>query len=156
MTAQSRTAGESLHAHRDCSNRDRVWLARERAEPASAARHPYCVECGTVRNMAKPQAKPLGFYLNGVAALREYLEHDPLRSKLARVHGHLIAARLAIRPEYEDAYGTPGQMQLDAYVNIVRSVRPDLDDELILRLLPGPRRRRQNEAPEGGKTPAKN
>ena len=155
MTTQSLPAGETLHTHRDCSQRDRVWLVRERAEPATAARHTYCVACGTIRNLARPRAKPQGFYLNGVAALRDYLEHDPLRSKLARVHSHLIAARLVTRPEYEYPYGTPGQVQLDVYPNIVRSVRPDLDDELILRLLPGPRGRRQLEALEGGKTPAK-
>lgn len=141
------------HAHTECGVRERVWLAREHDAPATAARHPFCLACGTVRNLATPRARPLGYYLSGVATLKECLAHSRLRSKLAQVHSHLITTRLATRPEFEDPYGTPGQVQLDAYVSVIRSVRPDLDEELVLRLLPGPRRRSQNKAQRWGAPP---
>lgn len=149
MTSDLLESRATPHTHGDCGSRERVWLARERNAPASATLHPYCVTCGTVRNLAWPRARPLGYFLSGVEALREYLEHEPLRPKLAQVQSRLITTRLAARPEFEDPYGTPGQVQLDVYVRIVSSVRSDLDEELILRLLPGPRRRRQGAASKG-------
>ena len=139
----------SPHSHNECGHGERVWLERERNSTASVALHPFCLGCGTVRYLALPRAKPLRYYLTGLEALKEYLDHAPLRPKLAQVHRHLIAEQLAGRPEFEDPYGTPGQVQLDAYVAIVRSVRSDLDEELILRLLPGSRRRNRRQSPLG-------
>lgn len=153
MLEQSRESEKPSHSHRDCSGRERVWLEKERKAAASATRHPFCVICGTVRNLGWPKAKPLGYYLNGVAALKEYLERSSPRQKLAQVQSHLITTRLAGRPEFEDPYGTPGHAQLEAYVDIVRSVRKDLDDELILRLLPGTRRHSRKEPTEADAPP---
>ncbi len=87
----------------------------------------------------------MGYFLSGLAALKEYLDHTSLYPKLAQVQSHLMASRIAARPEFEDPYGTPGHVQLDTYVDIIRSIRSDLDEELILRLLPGPRGRRRKE-----------
>lgn len=145
--ANATRAGSIPHSHRDCGRGERVWLARERNVTASAKLHPYCVACGTVRNIAWPRAEPLGYYLSGVEALREYLDHASLRPKLAQVQRHLITTHLASRAEFEDPYGTPGQVQLDAYVHIIRHVRSDLEEDLILRLLPGSRGRHRREAP---------
>jgi|GEM_PF-1030773 len=136
----------SPHTHQDSGGREAVWLAKEPEESASVARHPFCVVCGTVRNLSLPKAHPLGYYLSGLAALKEHLEHAPLRPKLAQVQTHLIASRLASRPEFEDSYGTPGRAQLHAYVDVIRSIRADLEEELILWLLPGVRARRRKDA----------
>ncbi len=139
--------GPQSHYHHDCGSRDRLWLPREPHSEASASKHPFCLECGTVKDLALPPAKALGYYLAGIARLKEHLEHSALHPKLAQVQSHLITERLTVRREFEDAYGTPGQAQLNAYSDVVRSVRPDLEEELIFRLLPGPRRRR-NSAPK--------
>jgi len=139
-------APDAGHGHRDCGTRERVWLERELRTPASAARHPYCVVCGTIRSLTWPRARPLGFFESGLATLKDHLERTHPGPKLAQVQSHLLARRLTARPEFEDPYGTPGDMQLHAYVEVVRSVRPDLDEELIVRLLPGVRRRRREEA----------
>jgi hypothetical protein len=90
----------------------------------------------------------------GVATIKEYLDRSPLRTKLARVQSHLMTTRLATRPEFEDPYGTSGQAQLDAYIQIIRSVRPDLDEDLIVRLLPHPIRRDREGAAGGTASPA--
>jgi hypothetical protein len=142
------------HIHHDCGCRERLWLAKEHAAPASTVRHPYCVACGTVRNLTWPRARPIGQYMAGVATLKEYLDRSPLRTKLARVQSHLVTTRLAARPEFEDPYGTSGQAQLDAYIQIIRSVRPDLDEDLIVRLLPHPIRRDREGAAGGTASPA--
>jgi len=133
------TTTRVLHRHEDCGPRQRVWLPKERDAESSAARHPYCVVCGTVKNMSLPRARPLAYYLGGLSSLKRHLEAAERGPKLAQVQSHLIALRLAARPEFEDPYGTPGRMQLAAFVEVVRSVRPDLDEETILRSLPGNR-----------------
>ena len=137
-----------VHEHEECGSRERLWLDRERRSPASAALHPYCVRCGTVKDLTLPRARPLGFYLAGLAHLRDCLERSTLHTKLAQVQSHLISKRLAASGEFEDPYGTPGQLQLEAYVDAVRSVRPDLDEELVLRMLPALRKRRIHTALE--------
>jgi hypothetical protein len=126
----------AIHHHEDCGSRERLWLPKERGAEASAARHPYCVACGTVKSLALPRAKPLGYYLSGLASLKRYLDSADRGPKLAQVQSHLIATRLAARPEFADPYGTPGPAQIEAYARIVRQVRPDLDEEVVLRLLP--------------------
>lgn len=136
-------SGAIVHNHRDCGAKDRLWLPKDHAEAATAVPHAFCVSCGTVRDQTAPRGRPLGYFLNGVAYLKEHLEYSAVHPKLAQVQSHLIAGRIAVRPEFEDPYGTPGWRQLQAYVQIIRSVRPDLEEELLLRLLPGPRRRRR-------------
>jgi hypothetical protein len=153
VIAGSTGAEHTPHAHHECGSRERLWLAKEYESPASTVRHPYCVTCGTVRNLTWPKARALGHYLAGVAALKEYLDRDPLQTKLARVQSHLITTRLAARPEFEDPYGTPGQAQLDVYIHIIRSVRPDLDEDLLLHLLPHPNGRNRKGALEGAASP---
>lgn len=150
MTSTIATAQAEPHSHRDCGSRERLWLAKEYESPASTLRHPYCKECGTVRNLAWPKARPVGHFLMGIIALKEYLDRGPLHAKLVQVQSHLMTSRLLARPEFEDPYGTPGQVQLGAYVNVIRSVRPDLDGDLILRLLPNSRKNDAKGAGELG------
>ena len=132
-----------VHIHTDCGSRERLWLPKSHRVTATTARHPFCLDCGTVKNLTMPHAKPLGYYLDGLANLKESLERSLIHSKLVQVQRHLIAEKLRTRSEFEDPYGTPGSVQQEAYVEIVLSVRPDLDEELILRMLPDRRRRRR-------------
>ena len=134
------------HAHEECGSRERLWLDRERRSPASAALHPYCVRCGTVKDLTLPRARPFGFYLAGLGRLREVLERSLIHPKLAQVQGRLIAQRMAASGEFDDPYGTPGRRQLEAYAEAVRAVRPDLDEELVLRMLPALRAKRIHTA----------
>jgi len=138
----------AIHVHEECGFRERLWLDREQRSPASAALHPYCVSCGTVKDLTLPRARPLGFYLAGIARLREYLGRSTVHPKLAQVQSHLIAQRLAASGEFDDPYGTPGRLQLEAYVDAVRTVRPDVDEEIVLRMLPALRARRIHTALE--------
>ncbi len=154
---QGLSASAAGHAHEECGSRERLWLDRERRSPASAALHPYCIACGTVKDLTLPRARPLGFYLAGLAHLRDCLERSTLHTKLAQVQTHLIAQRLAASGEFDDPYGTPGRRQLEAYADAVRAVRPDLDEDLILRMLPMIRRRTHTvlELMEGGANAAR-
>ncbi len=89
----------------------------------------------TVRRLP---AQLLGYYQKGISNLKAYLARSTDHAKLAQVHSHLISNRLASRPEFKDARRVWGVDQRAAYVEVVRAVRPDLDEELILGLLPKP------------------
>ena len=132
------------HVHRDCGAGERLWLPRDCHDAATAALHPYCRDCGTVKNLSLPRGRPLGYFCDAIANLKEYLEHSLEYEKLAQVQSHLMSTRLASRREFEDPWGTPGRAQLEAYVAAVKRVRPELDEELVLRMLPDRRRRRRS------------
>ncbi len=129
--------------HRDYSARERVWLDRELSMPVTTARHPYWIVSQTIRGLMWLRARPFGFFQSGLAALKDYRERTHPETKLAQVQSHRLASRLGAGPELEVPYGTPGDLELHARVEVVRSDRPDLDEDLIVRLVPGARRRRR-------------
>ncbi len=129
-----------VHEHVDCPPHDRRWLESHLEQAATMRPHAFCVECGKVKNMVGGRAKKIGFYLSGLSTLKEYLERGK-RVKLTQSQSHLIAKSLMELKEFEDRYGMSLDVQLRLYVEAVRRVRPDLDDELILRLLPKVRKR---------------
>lgn len=103
--------------------------------------HTYCMACGKVKTLAGPSAKGLGFYLSGLATLRSYLERSASREKMTESQGRLVATALLAVQEFEDPYALSLEAQRTLYVDAVQRVRPDLDEELILRLLPKVKRR---------------
>ena len=130
---------------RDYSARERVRLDRELSMPAHTARHPYWIVSQTIRGRMWLRARPFGFFQSALAALKDYRERTHPEAKFAQVQSHRLASRLGAGLGFEDPYGTPGDLQLHAYVEVVRSDRQDLDEDLV-RLLPGVRRRRREEA----------
>lgn len=131
------------HRHRECSPDIRLWLPLRRGEEATLTPHPFCIDCGAVRNLSLPQGRPLGYYLSALATLKQRLGRSPLYPKLVQAHTHLIAERLSSRLEFEDRYATPGEAQMEAFVEVVRSVRPDLGRDDILEVVVPPRRVRR-------------
>ena len=146
MISSSNLQDVSAHMHSDCGTRERLWLPANHDAAATATLHPYCLDCGTVRNLTLPHAKPLGYYLDGLANLKESLEHSVTHDRMVQVQTHLIAQKLRTRTEFEDSYGTPGNVQLETYVRTVLSIRPDLDEDLIMRMLPNRRRNRRSQS----------
>lgn len=128
--------GPEAHEHLDCPPQERRWLESHLDEAATMRPHTFCVECGKVKNLSGARAKRVGFYLSGLSTLKEYLERGAKRVRMTQSQSGLIARSLMDLREFEDRYGLSLEVQLQLYVEAVRSVRPDLDDELILRLLP--------------------
>lgn len=128
------------HEHRDCPTDRRVWLEQE-AEQASKMRlHPFCVDCGAVRVMGVARAKALGFYHGALSHLKAYLDRSQEYPKLTQVQTHLISTKLAEIGGFADPYSLGFRTQLQMFVAAVQSIRPDLDEELITRMLPHERK----------------
>ncbi len=91
--------------------------------------------------MARPTAKRLGFYLTGLTSLKACLERRSDYAKMTQSQSRLMTKALEGLKDFEDPYGMSLEAQARLYLQAVQGVRPDLDEELILRLLPITRRR---------------
>lgn len=98
--------------------------------------HSFCVTCGKVRTLDGPTARALGFYLSGLSALKEHLGQSTHRFKMTQTQTRLISKDLERVQEFEDTYGLGLGAQVRLYLEAVQRVRPDLEEELVLRLLP--------------------
>ncbi len=132
---------DTKHEHMDCPPNQRRWLERRLDLAATMRPHAYCVTCGKVKNLDGARARKLGFYLSGFSALKEYLERNANCAKMTQSQSRLITKALEGLEEFEDPYGLSLEVQARHYLGTVKRVRPDLDDELILRMLPETRRR---------------
>ncbi len=124
------------HEHRSAPAKGRLWLEAIPDQAATMRLHPYCVECGAVRSMSPAQGRPLGTFLQAIANLKIQLEDNPRYPKLAQVHSHLIAKALESIPSFGDPYSMPLETQWTLFVEAVRRYRPDLDEDLLSRVLP--------------------
>ncbi len=98
--------------------------------------HAFCVTCGKVKTLDGPRARALGFFRSGLSALKEHLERDVQRFKLTQTQSRLISKDLERFGEFEDTYGLTLGTQIRLYLDAVHRVRPDLEEELVIRLLP--------------------
>ncbi len=124
------------HEHRDCPPQERPWLESRVGEAGTMRPHAFCVTCGTVKNLDGPKARARGFFLSGLSALKEHLERDEQRFKLTQTHSRLISKELERFGESRDTYGLSLSTQIRLYLEAVHRVRPDLEEELVMRLLP--------------------
>ncbi len=133
----------ATHQHVDSAADQRKWLESRPDEAATMRLHAYCLKCGKVKTMERPTAKRLGFYVTGLATLKAYLERRSDYVKMTQSQSRLMTKALEGLRDFEDPYGMSLEAQARLYLQTVQGVRPDLDEELVLRLLPTSRRRRR-------------
>ncbi len=124
------------HEHRDCPPQERPWLESRLGQAGTMRPHAFCVTCGKVKTLEGPRARALGFFLSGLSALKEHLERDVQRFKLTQTQSRLSSKDLERFGEFEDTYGLTLGAQIRLYLDAVHRVRPDLEEELVIRLLP--------------------
>lgn len=133
---RTENSGVDGHEHVDCSPQERRWLESRVNEAATMRPHTFCVVCGKVKWLEGPRARARGFYLSGLSALKEHLERSAHYHKMTQSQTRLISKGLEHLEEFEDTYGLGLGPQVRLYLGAVQRVRPDLDDEVVVRLLP--------------------
>jgi hypothetical protein len=98
--------------HKNCGSSEKVWLpyffeGRERGLKP----HPYCADCGLVKNLSSQRPRDLGYYMNIVGELSK-------RFKITQIQTRLIALELD-KQELDDSYGLDKQQQEKLFVSIV-------------------------------------
>ncbi len=141
MVLSGEVAGGEGHEHVDCPPGQRRWLESRLGQAATMRPHVFCVTCGKVKNLDGPRARRLGFYLSGLSALRGYLGWSPKHGKMTQSQSRLITKSLEGVTAFEDSYDLGLDIQGRIYLQAVKRVRPDLEEELVLRLLPKVRRK---------------
>ncbi len=134
-------SGAESHQHVDSRADQRKWLESRHDEAATMRLHAYCLTCGRVKTMERPTAKRLGFYMSGLSGLKAYLERRSDYAKMTQSQSRLVTKALEGLKDFEDPYGMSLEAQARLYLQAVQGVRPDLDEDLVLRLLPTRRRR---------------
>ncbi len=98
--------------HKNCGSGEKVWLpyifeGRERGLKP----HPYCTDCGLVKNLSSQRPRDLGYYMNIVGELGK-------RFRITQIQTRLIALEME-RQDLSDAYGLDRQQQEKLFVEIV-------------------------------------
>jgi hypothetical protein len=94
--------------------------------------HPYCEECGVVKNLQGDKAKSIGYYTNALVDMKEHIEKRHKRiPKITQTQVRLIARELESNDLFTDEYGTNLNIQINKFVEEVRKYRPDLSEDFI-------------------------
>ena len=134
-----------IHKHLDCPPEQRKWMERKLHQSATMSSHTFCLTCGKVKSIDGPRGRKLGFYLSGLSALKEYLGRSARHGKMTQSQSRLLTQALEGIDDFEDSYGLSLEVQAQLYLQAVKRVRPDLEDEIVLRLLP--KRKRRSKKP---------
>lgn len=96
--------------HKICGNIQKVWLPFEdRGNMKGLKSHPYCLLCGTVKNLSSDKAKPLGYYMNILSDLH-----------ITKVQIRLIAKDFEESGDFDDAFSISSFMQEQIFISIVK------------------------------------
>jgi len=98
--------------HKNCGSSEKVWLPYFFEGRARGLKpHPYCADCGLVKNLSSQRPRDLGHYMNIVGEIAK-------RQKITQIQIRLIALEMK-RLELDDFYGLDRTQQEKLFVNIV-------------------------------------
>jgi hypothetical protein len=100
-------------AHRSCGTKEKVWLpyvyeGRDRGLKP----HPYCAECGLVKNLSSERPRQIGYFMNLIAQLGQ-------NYKIAKVQIRLMVLEMQ-RQNIEDSYGMDRQQQEKLFLDLAK------------------------------------
>lgn len=95
--------------HESCGAAEKVWLPYEFEGTRRGLKpHPYCIHCGTVKNISSDKAKTMGHYTNMLA-----------RMPITKVQLRLIIKELK-NMDFDDAYSMTKSEQEKVFSSVVR------------------------------------
>lgn len=101
--------------HKISGSREKIWLTYYyEGRNRGLKPHPYCAECGLVKNLSSDRPRNAGYYMNIVAAVGKHY-------KIAQVQVRLIVMEIE-KIELADAYGMDRQSQDKLFIEIVTRI----------------------------------
>ena len=103
--------GENMSCdHKMCGNIQKVWLPFEvRGHMKGLKSHPYCLNCGAIKNISSDRAKKIGYFMNILS-----------RFPITKVQGRLIAKDMEEFGGFEDSFSISSFIQEQIFINIVK------------------------------------
>ena len=109
--------GESMSGceHKISGSKEKVWLpyyyeGRDRGLKP----HPYCMECGLIKNLSSERPRRIGFFMNVIAELGKHY-------KIAQVQIRLIAQEME-KQSLEDKFGMDRLQQEKLFIEITTRI----------------------------------
>jgi hypothetical protein len=113
--------------HKISGSKEKVWLpyyyeGRDRGLKP----HPYCIECGLIKNLSSERPRGLGFFMNVIAELGKH-------HKIAQVQIRLIALEME-RLSLEDKFGMDRFQQEKMFIEITARIL-NVPERAVIELL---------------------
>ena len=85
-----------------------------KAEKGGLKPHPYCIECGLIKNLSSEKPRSIGYFMNIIAELGT-------RHKIAKIQTRLIALDME-RLALDDKFGMDRMQQEDLFIEIATRI----------------------------------
>jgi len=116
----------SKHSHQSCGSSEREWLPYEvRGERLFLKLHPYCIHCGSVKNIGPDRPKGIGYYSNALSRMKE-----DFGKKISETVARLIMMKISSIQDFEDNFSMTRWAQERAFIQAVKD-HTNLNEELI-------------------------
>lgn len=113
--------------HKISGSKEKVWLpyyyeGRDRGLKP----HPYCMECGLIKNLSSERPRRVGFFMNVIAELGK-------RYKIAQVQIRLIALEMD-KQSLDDKFGMDRLQQEKLFIEITTRIL-NVPERAVIELL---------------------
>ncbi|OPX82745.1 MAG: hypothetical protein A4E50_00123 [Methanosaeta sp. PtaB.Bin087] len=104
-------AGQCEHV--SCGTKEKVWMPHYyQGRECGLKPHPYCTECGLVKNLSSEKPRSIGFYVNIITSLKEDY-------RMAKAQIRLMALDMK-NYDIDDNYGMDRHQQEELFIKIVQ------------------------------------
>jgi hypothetical protein len=97
--------------HKSCGREYQEWLPI--FDCSDIARHPWCINCGQVKNITDDRGKKLGYWMNILSKLELYYS-------IKQIQKRFIGKELKDNEEFNDIYGITGSFQKELFKKIIK------------------------------------
>ena len=99
--------------HESCGRENRVWLPIDANSRSEVNLHPWCVHCGTVKNISDDRPKKIGYWMNMLSRMAGEFS-------IRQVQKRLISKDISSYEGFDDIYGVTGSAQKELFTKIVK------------------------------------
>ncbi|MFO7966367.1 MAG: hypothetical protein R6U44_02080 [Archaeoglobaceae archaeon] len=91
------------------------WLPMENGV---MGKHPYCSDCGVVKNISSDKGRRIGYFMRSLSRLKNDLHKNGVKVSEAQIR--LISNELGRADEFEDTWWMSFSRQKEIYVSVVQ------------------------------------
>jgi len=99
--------------HKSCSYEDRIWLPIRDDLSSDAVLHPWCINCGLIKNISDDRSRKIGYWMNILSKISN-------RFSITQCQKRLIANEITASNEFGDTYGITGFSQKEMFIKIIK------------------------------------
>ncbi|MGA9098677.1 MAG: hypothetical protein WB392_07065 [Methanotrichaceae archaeon] len=113
--------------HKSCGSTEKVWLPYYyNGRMRGLKPHPYCMDCGLIKNLSSDRPRTIGYYMNILSELSKLY-------KIAQVQMRLISQEFE-RQRLNDSYGIDRLQQENLFMDIVKKY-VNVSERVLIELL---------------------